>query len=115
MAGPVTLLDTFSEKAVGAGARRCQPLKVSAPFHTQMLRPAGERLREALSEVSIQSPRFPVVQNVDGEAVSDPAVIREKLVEQVSRTVRWVDCVEAIKNTGCERFIEFGPGRALNK
>jgi len=114
VAGPVALLEAFSEKALSAGARRCQALKVSAPFHTQMLKPAGERLREALSEVSIQSPRFPVVQNVDGEAVADPAMIREKLVEQVSRTVRWVDCVATIQSVGCERFIEFGPGRALN-
>ena len=114
VAGPVDLLDVFSEKASHAGARRCQALKVSAPFHTQMLKPAGERLREALAEVTIHPPRFPVVQNVDGQAVNDPNLIRDKLVEQVSRAVRWVDCVETIKSMGCDRFVEFGPGRALN-
>lgn len=96
--------------AVGAGARR---LTVSAPFHCSLLGPAAEALREALATVPIAAPTVPVVHNVDAQVTQDPAGIRARLVEQVIRPVRWVECVQALKQLGVERCLELGPGRTL--
>ena len=96
-----------------AGARHCAALQVSAPFHCSLLAPAGEVLAEALEDIDIQPPRFPVFQNATAAASDDPAVIRRALVDQVSNPVRWVECVEAMQAAGAQRFLEFGPGRTL--
>lgn len=113
VAGPLSLLPDFESRALEAGARRCIALDVSAPFHSRMLKAAEAPLRSALQDVTVASPRIPVIQNVTAEASSDPEVIRHNLVAQVSQTVRWVDCVRAMKDQGADRFVELGPGRAL--
>ena len=113
VAGPLSCLSDFEDRAMAKGARRCVFLKVSAPFHSRMLRGAEAPLREALSTVALQSPRIPVFQNVTAAANSDLAVIRENLVAQVSRTVRWSDCVFSMKEEGATSFVELGPGRTL--
>lgn len=96
--------------AVGAGARR---LAVSAPFHCSLLGPAADALRDALEAVPVRAPRFPVVQNADAQVAADPDGIRARLVEQVVRPVRWVECVQALRALGAERCVEVGPGRTL--
>ena len=113
VAGPLDLLGPLEERAVAAGARRCVALEVSAPFHSRLLKPAEEPLRKALDAVEIRAPEFPVFQNVSASASTQPEEIRANLVAQVSQTVRWVDCVSAMREQGAQDFVEFGPGRAL--
>ena len=113
VAGAVDALARFEQQALSAGARRCVALQVSAPFHSRMLRPAEAPLRKALNGVSIEAPKIPVFQNVTAAASSDPAVIRDNLVAQVSRTVRWADCVAEMTAAGASSFVELGPGRTL--
>lgn len=113
VAGPLDLLGPLEERAVAAGARRCVALEVSAPFHSRLLKPAEEPLRKALDSVEIRAPEFPVFQNVSASASTQPEEIRANLVAQVSQTVRWVDCVSAMREQGAQDFVEFGPGRAL--
>lgn len=113
VAGPLSLMEPFEQRAAEAGARRCVRLDVSAPFHSRMLKPAEEPLRAALQNVEIRAPRIPVIQNVTAASSSDPEVIRASLVAQVSHTVRWVDCIRAMREQGADDFVEFGPGRTL--
>ncbi len=96
-----------------AGARGVIPLKVSAPFHCSLMRPAAERLEEVLGPIPISPPRFAVLSNVTGRPHGDPDSIRRLLVEQVIRPVRWIDCVRWTLDAGVDRFLEIGPGRVL--
>jgi [acyl-carrier-protein] S-malonyltransferase len=96
--------------AVGSGARI---LAVSAPFHCSLLGPAADRLQDALAAVPIQPPRFPVVHNVDATVAPDVDGIRRRLVAQVVKPVRWVECVRELKARGAERCVEVGPGKTL--
>ena len=72
-----------------------------------------EKLGGALSHVPVQPPRFPVISNVTGVEVTTPIEIRRTLQDQVTSTVRWVDCVERLANIGCDLFVELGPGGVL--
>jgi [acyl-carrier-protein] S-malonyltransferase len=109
IAGHVGAVDRVCE-AVGAGARR---LAVSAPFHCALLGPAAYALREALADVTIHPPRFPVVQNALADVAPSPEGIRERLVEQVVKPVRWVECVHRLMHLGADRCVEVGPGKTL--
>ncbi len=96
-----------------AGAKRAIPLPVSAPFHSSLMKPAAERLKVALDDVTIGASTFPVVSNVSAEPVTDGDTIRKLLVAQAASPVRWIESVETIGRTGCELFVEVGPGRVL--
>lgn len=109
IAGHVGAVDRVCE-AVGSGARR---LQVSAPFHCSLLGPAAAALREALATVRIRPPQFPVVHNVDAALAPDADGIRARLVDQVVRPVRWVECVHTLKALGTTRCVEVGPGKTL--
>ena len=95
------------------GAKRAMPLPVSAPFHSTLLRPAGDRLARALAEVAIKPPAIALVNNVDVAVESDPDRIRDALVRQAYSPVRWVEVVQKLKSMGVTRVIEFGPGKVL--
>ena len=97
-----------------AGAKRALPLPVSAPFHTQLMRPAGERLAEAIATVAITTPVVPVVHNVHAATETDPQKIRDLLVEQIYSPVQWTRCVRAIVAAGASRVVECGPGKVLS-
>ena len=97
-----------------AGAKRAMPLPVSAPFHTQLMRPAGERLADVVAGISISSPKVPVVHNVHAAPEQDPQRIRELLVEQIYSPVQWTRCVETIVNSGAINMVECGPGKVLS-
>ncbi|MEH6636461.1 MAG: ACP S-malonyltransferase [Halioglobus sp.] len=97
-----------------AGAKRALPLPVSAPFHTQLMRPAGERLAEAIATVAITAPVVPVVHNVHAATETDPQKIRDLLVEQIYSPVQWTRCVRAIVAAGASRVVECGPGKVLS-
>ncbi|MGQ7246994.1 ACP S-malonyltransferase [Halomonas sp. V046] len=96
-----------------SGAKRAMPLPVSVPSHCDLMRPAAERLAEAMSAIEIRVPRYTVVQNVDAAAHADVATLRTRLLEQLYQPVRWTSCVETMVDGGAEVFIECGPGKVL--
>lgn len=106
------------EKACGllkeAGAKRCIPLNVSGPFHSVMLKGAGEKLAQELENVEIHDIAIPYVTNVTGDFVADKGDVKELLATQVSNSVKWIQCVEAMLNDGVDTFIEIGPGKTLS-
>ena len=95
------------------GAKRALLLSVSAPFHSSLMRPAAERLREKLAGVHFAAPRFPVINNVDVAVVNDPAGICDALYRQAFGAVRWVEVVQALRARGLTHLIECGPGKVL--
>ena len=93
--------------------KRAVMLPVSAPFHCALMAPAADAMREALAEARIAAPVVPVVANVSAAKATDPDAIRDLLVQQVTGTVRWRDCVAAMAAMGCDRFAELGAGKVL--
>jgi [acyl-carrier-protein] S-malonyltransferase len=96
------------------GAKRALPLPVSAPFHSSLMQPAAERLKQRLADVQLAAPSIPVVNNIDVAVESDPARIRDALVRQAFGPVRWVEVVQAIRARGVNVLIECGPGKVLS-
>ena len=105
------------EAAVGVakeyGIRRATMLNVAGAYHSRLMESAYEKLGEALANVPIHPPQFPVISNVTGQEAKTPAEIRQMLQDQVNSTVRWVDCMERLVDLGCDLFIELGPGGVL--
>ncbi len=95
------------------GAKRALNLAVSAPFHSSLMRPAAERLRERLPSVPIAAPRIPVINNIDVAVETDPERIRDALYRQAFGAVRWVETVQAVRARGVGVMIECGPGKVL--
>lgn len=114
IAGHKAAVERACERARALGAKRAMPLAVSAPFHSSLLRPAGERLAQALASVELRAPQVPLVNNVDVAIETEPARIRDALVRQSYGAVRWVEVVQRLKALGVTRVIEFGPGRVLS-
>jgi len=100
--------------AKARGAKRAILLPVSAPFHCALMQPAAEAMAQALADVTIHAPAVPLVANVRAEAVSDPALIRALLVEQVTGSVRWRESVAWMAAQGVTEFWEIGAGKALS-
>lgn len=96
-----------------AGAKRVLPLKVSGPFHSPLMDPAGEGLKEVFDQMELSSLKLPYVTNVTAEYVSDIARTKDLLIRQVSSSVRWQQSVEAMIAAGVDTFVEIGPGRTL--
>lgn len=113
IAGHKSAVERACERAKALGAKRALPLPVSAPFHSSLLAPAGERLGVALAGIALRPPACALVNNVDVAVESDPARIRDALVRQASHAVRWVEVVQKLKALGVTRVIEFGPGKVL--
>ena len=105
------------EAAVGVakeyGIRRATMLKVAGAYHSRLMQSAYEKLGGTLLHVVVKPPRFPVISNVTGREVATPVEIRRTLQDQVTSTVRWVDCMERLVDLGCDLFIELGPGGVL--
>src|SRR5438094_6189551 len=105
------------EAAIGVareyGIRRATLLNVAGAYHSRLMESAYERLGAALQHVMVQPPRFPVISNVTGAEVRTPIEIRRTLQDQVTGTVRWLDCIERLVKLGCDYFIELGPGGVL--
>lgn len=100
--------------ATERGAKRALLLPVSAPFHCPLMQPAADEMATALAEATMVAPCVPVVANVTAEAVSDPAVIRDLLVRQVTGIVRWRESVTWMKQNGVDEMIELGAGKVLS-
>jgi len=96
-----------------AGARRVLPLKVSGPFHSPMMQPAGEELAKVFAGVSMNPLKLPYVANINAEVVTDCGKIEGLLVAQVSGSVRWQQSVETMIREGVDTFVEIGPGKTL--
>lgn len=111
--GEAQAVSKAGEALKEAGARRVVPLKVSGPFHSAMLKGAGEKLGEVLSGIEINNIAVPYVTNVTGECVEDPSIVKELLVKQVYSSVKWQQCVEQMIREGVDTFIEIGPGKTL--
>ena len=113
IAGHKAAVDRACAHAKALGAKRALPLAVSAPFHSSLLKPAGERLSGALAAVSLKGPRIALVNNVDVAVETEPARIIDALVRQSYGPVRWVEVVRKLKSLGVHHVIEFGPGKVL--
>ncbi len=113
IAGHKAAVERACEIAKAKGAKRALPLPVSAPFHSSLLKPASDRLREYLADVEIRTPGIPVINNVDVAIVSDPAAIKDALVRQAAGAVRWVESVQAMRRDGITHVLECGPGKVL--
>ena len=114
IAGTKAGVEKGCEVLKAKGAKRALLLQVSAPFHSTLMKPAAERLRERLSSVVMSAPRIPVVNNVDVAAVDDTAAIRDALYRQAFSPVRWVEVIQALRARGLSHLIECGPGKALS-
>lgn len=114
LSGHKTAIDRVGEVGKAHGLRRALPLPVSAPFHCALMKPAADAMAEALAKVDMKAPRVPVVANVLAAPISDPAEIRQRLVEQVCGTVRWRECVEAMAKAGVTHLYEIGTGKVLS-
>ena len=106
-------VEKAAEALKEAGAKRTVMLNVSGPFHSPMLKPAGEELMKELQEVSLSELKIPYVTNVTTEIISDISRTKELLKEQVSSPVRWMQSMEVMIADGVDTFIEIGPGRTL--
>ncbi|ONB85711.1 malonyl CoA-acyl carrier protein transacylase, partial [Burkholderia pseudomallei] len=113
IAGTKAGIEKACEIAKAKGAKRALPLPVSAPFHSSLLKPASDKLREYLAGVDVKAPKISVVNNIDVAVVSDPAAIKDALVRQAAGPVRWVECVQHIAREGVTHVIECGPGKVL--
>ncbi|AMM14514.1 ACP S-malonyltransferase [Burkholderia sp. PAMC 28687] len=114
IAGAKAGVDRACELAKAKGAKRALPLPVSAPFHSSLLKPASDQLREYLAGVEIGVPHIPLINNIDVAIISEPAAIKDALVRQAAGPVRWVESVQKIAHEGVTHVIECGPGKVLN-
>ena len=113
LSGHKTAIDRVAEVGKKHGVRRALPLPVSAPFHCSLMQPAADAMAEALANVTMRAPVVPVVCNVLAAPISDPAEIRRRLIEQVTGTVRWRECVERMTADSVTSFCEIGTGKVL--
>ncbi|MBD9667528.1 [acyl-carrier-protein] S-malonyltransferase [Variovorax beijingensis] len=113
IAGSKAAVDKACELLKAGGAKRALLLPVSAPFHSSLMKPAAEALREKLATLTLAAPQIPVLNNIDVAVETDPARIRDALVRQAAGPVRWVESVQALKLRGIASIIECGPGKVL--
>ncbi|MFS2032808.1 ACP S-malonyltransferase [Polaromonas sp. CT11-55] len=113
IAGSKAAVEKACEVLKANGAKRALPLPVSAPFHSSLMKPAAEKLREKLAAVDFAAPKIPVVNNIDVAVETDADRIRAALYRQAFGPVRWVECVQAIKARGLTTLVECGPGKVL--
>ncbi len=114
LSGAKSAIDRVPEAGKAFGVRRAIPLPVSAPFHCALMQPAADAMAEALSKVQVNTPSVPVVANVLAAPISDPDEIRRRLVEQVTGTVRWRECVQFMAANGITDVYEIGTGKVLS-
>ncbi len=113
IAGSKAAVDKACEVLKANGAKRALPLAVSAPFHSSLMKPAADKLRDKLAGLSLAAPQIPVINNIDVAVETDPDRIRDALYRQAFGPVRWVECVQAIKARGLTNLVECGPGKVL--
>ena len=113
ISGTMAAIDRAVEIAAQKGIKRAVKLAVSAPFHSPLMKPAADVMAQALAEVEVKEPRFPVIANVTARPVTKPEEIRELLVEQVTGSVRWRESMLFVLENGVDTLIEAGAGKVL--
>jgi [acyl-carrier-protein] S-malonyltransferase len=113
IAGAKAAVERACEAAKAKGAKRALPLPVSAPFHSSLLKPASDRLRDYISGLQFVVPQIPVINNVDVAISNDPTAIKDALVRQAASPVRWVETVQKMVVDGVTHVVECGPGKVL--
>ena len=113
IAGHAVAVQRAADAAKAKGAKRAVMLPVSAPFHCSLMKPAAERLRQRLADLSLSSPQILVVNNADAACLTDPQMIKDALVRQASSPVRWVETMQAMAAQGITHVYECGPGKVL--
>ena len=113
VSGDLASCQKAAELAGSFGASGAVPLEVAGAFHSPFMQPAADQLAEAIRNVEIRPPRWPVLSNVDAAVHGEPESIRRKLVHQVTSPVRWEQSVRAMLSAGVTGFVEIGPGRVL--
>lgn len=114
ISGTKRAVEVACERAKAAGARRALPLNVSGPFHSELMKPAAEKLRETLATVSLQQATVPVIANVTAQPVTAPDAIADLLVAQLSAPVQFEASIRTLLAQGVDTFIECGPGKVLS-
>jgi [acyl-carrier-protein] S-malonyltransferase len=114
ISGALAGVERAAALAKSKGARRTVMLPVSAPFHCALMQSAQEEVERVLATLTLADPSIPVAANVTGELVTTAAAVREALIQQVTGTVRWVGCIQALVAAGAETFVEVGPGKVLS-
>lgn len=115
IAGSKAGVEMACQALKAAGAKRLLPLAVSAPFHSSLMKPAAERLKDRLAATRIVAPRIAVLNNIDVAAETDPDRIRDALYRQAFGPVRWVEVVQGLRARGLRHIFECGPGKVLSK
>lgn len=113
IAGEKSAVERAIEACKARGAKRALPLPVSAPFHSSLMRPAGEKLKPFLENVSFSVPGISLINNVDVKIEEDPARIKDALVRQAYSPVRWVETIRRMIESGVTHVVECGPGKVL--
>lgn len=113
ISGSKAAVEKAAELAKARSARKVVMLPVSAPFHCALMEPAQKDVARVLSGITLAEPRIPVAANVTGSLVTTAGATRQALIEQVTGTVNWVGCVQALVGAGAEVFVEVGPGKVL--
>jgi [acyl-carrier-protein] S-malonyltransferase len=113
IAGSKAAVEKACEVLKAMGAKRALNLPVSAPFHSSLMKPAAEKLKEKLAATTFAAPQIEVVNNIDVTVEADAERIRDALYRQAFGPVRWVECVQAIKAKGINTLVECGPGKVL--
>jgi [acyl-carrier-protein] S-malonyltransferase len=113
IAGHKGAIERACEAAKAKGAKRALPLPVSAPFHSSLLKPASDRLRDYMGRLAFANPQIALINNVDVAIAQDAAAIKDALVRQAANPVRWVETVQKMASEGVTHVIECGPGKVL--
>ena len=113
IAGTAKGVEAAVEQLKSAGAKKAVVLPVSAPFHSTLMTPAAKKLAVELDKVNFNDATFPIAANVNGELETKADVIKQNLITQADHPVKWIDCVNSMKNFGADIFIEVGPGKTL--
>ncbi|MBY0557340.1 MAG: ACP S-malonyltransferase [Burkholderiaceae bacterium] len=113
IAGATAAVERACELAKAKGAKRAMKLPVSAPFHSSLLKPASDRLRDYMADLTFVVPQIALINNVDVAVLTDPAAIKDALVRQAAAPVRWVETMQQVAASGITNVIECGPGKVL--
>ena len=113
VSGKTTNIELFADLAKEKGAKRVLMLDVSGPFHSSLMTPARDKLKDSIDKVQLSQPRISFVSNGDAKIQSDPIVIKENLIAQVNSKTMWEESVRLVANGGIKLFFEIGPGQVL--
>lgn len=113
ISGEQGAVNAAAEKLAAAGAKRCVPLKVSGPFHSQLMQKAGQQLADELAKADFKAPQIPYISNVEATLVTESAPVADLLIRQVSGSVCWQQTIEQMIAMGVTTFVEIGPGKSL--